>query len=124
MDAYTTDSVNYWTCEYDRGGRDPTDSSRAGRTLSEIVEAGSNVLSEQPFSSTRYIAGQLRRSRDLAKRTLVGVLEMNKFSLRCVSHQLRVAEKREGVADSRRLLQALRADSANEFVNIITTDES
>jgi hypothetical protein len=124
VEAYTLGSVKYWAREYEGGRRDPTDSPRAGRPVSDLAEAISKFLNEQPFSSTRYIAAQLRTSRNLVKRTLVEVLGMQKFSLRWVPHELTVAQKGQRVADSRRLLQALRADAANEFGNIITADES
>jgi hypothetical protein len=122
--ATPTESVKYWVREYDRGGRDLTDSPRAARPRSATAEAVSHVLSEQPFSSAKYIAAQLRTSRDLVKKTLVEVLGMKKFSLRWVPHELTVAQKRQRAAHSRRLVQTLTADAPNEFTNIITADES
>jgi hypothetical protein len=123
-DAHTIDSVKYWVREHDDGRRDPPDSAKAGRPPSDISEAVAKVLNEEPFSSTKHIAAQLRTSRELVKRTLIDVLGMKKFSLRWVPHTLTGAQKRDRVADSRRLLTALRADAANGFVNIITADES
>jgi hypothetical protein len=122
--ASPTEPVTYWVREYDGGGRDATDSPKAGRPRSDIAEAVSHILSEQLFSSTTYLAAQLQTSRDLVKKTLVEVLGMTTFSLRWVSHELTVAQKRQGVADSRRLLQTLIADAPNEFINTITADES
>jgi hypothetical protein len=124
VEAYTLGSVKYWAHEYEGGRRDPTDSPRAERQVSDFAQAISKVLNEQPFSSARYIAAQLRTSRNLVKRTLVEVLGMQKFSLRWVPRKLTVAQKGQRVADSRILPQALRADAANEFANIITADES
>jgi hypothetical protein len=57
------------------------------------------ILSQQPFSSTKYIAAELRTSRDLVKKTVVEVLRMKKFSLRRVPHELTVAQKRQRVAE-------------------------
>jgi hypothetical protein len=122
--AYPPESVNYWVRESDRGGRDPADSPRAGTARSDIAKAVSQILSQQPFSSTKYIAAQLRTSRGLMKKTVVDVLGMQKLSLGWVPHGLTVAGKRQRVADSRRLLQMLTADAPNEFTNIITADES
>jgi histone-lysine N-methyltransferase SETMAR len=82
------------------------------------------ILREQPFSSTKYIAAQLRTSRDLVKKTVVEVLRIKRFNLRWVPRELTVAQKRQRVADSRRLLQTLIADTPKEFTNIITADES
>jgi hypothetical protein len=122
--AYLTGSVKCWVREYDRGGQDCADSPRAGRPRSDIAEAVSHILREQPFSSTKYIAAQLGTTRDLVRKTLVEVLGMKKFSLRWVPHELTVAQKRQRIADSRRLFQSLIADGPNEFTNIITVDES
>jgi hypothetical protein len=79
--ACPAESVKCWVREYDRGGRDPADSLRAGRPRSDIAEAVSHILSTQPFSSTTYITAQLRTSRDLVKKTRIEVLGMKIFSL-------------------------------------------
>jgi hypothetical protein len=121
--AYPTESVKYWVRGYDCGRRDPADSPRAGRPRSDIAEAVSHILSKQPFSSTKYIAAQLRTSGDLVKQTLVEVLGMKKSHLRWVPHELTVAQTRQRVADSRRLLQTLIPDARNELTNIISTLE-
>jgi hypothetical protein len=80
--AYPTESVKYWVREYDRGRGDPADSPKAGRPRSDIAEAVSHILSEQPFNSAKYNAAELLTSRDMVKKTLVEVLGMQKFSLR------------------------------------------
>jgi hypothetical protein len=67
-------SVKYWVKQYDGGRRDPTDLSKPVMPVSDVVEAVSQVRREQPFSSTRHIAAQLRLSRTSVKRTLVSVL--------------------------------------------------
>jgi histone-lysine N-methyltransferase SETMAR len=82
------------------------------------------VLSEQPFSSTKYIAAQLHVSRAVVKRTLVKVLGMKKYSLRWVPHDLSEHQKAQRVIDSQSLLEALMEDAENNFVNIVTGDES
>jgi hypothetical protein len=69
-DAYAIDSVKYWVREDDGGRRDRTDFPKAGRLPSDIAEAVSQVLNQQPFSSTKYIATQLRASSKLVKKTL------------------------------------------------------
>jgi dTDP-4-dehydrorhamnose reductase len=79
--AYTIDFVKHWVKLYDGGRRDPTDLLQPGRPVSDIAEAISQLLTEEPFSSTRHIAAQLRVSRASVKRTLVTVLGMKKFSL-------------------------------------------
>jgi hypothetical protein len=71
--AYPIDSVKFWVKQYDGGRRDPTDLSEPG---SPVAEAVSQLLREEPFSSTRHLAAQLRLSRTSVKRTLVSVLEM------------------------------------------------
>ena len=123
-DAYTQDSVKRWAREYKHGRRDPSDVIKAGRPPSDIVDSVFQVLREQPFSSTKYIACQLRVSRELVKRTLTESLGMRKFSLRWVPHVLGIDQKRERVTESQKLLEALKADAPNEFANIITGDES
>jgi hypothetical protein len=121
--AYPTESVKYWVREYDRGRKDPADSPKAGKPRSDIADAVSHILSEQPFSSTESIAAQLRTSRELVKKTLVEVLGMKKFRLRWVAHERTVAQKPQRVVDSRRLLHTLITDAPNEFTNIITADK-
>jgi hypothetical protein len=81
--ACPINSVKYWVKRYDGGRRDPRDVSKPGRPVSEAV---SQLLREEPFSSTRHIAAQLRLSRTSVKRILVSVLGMKKFSSRWVSH--------------------------------------
>jgi hypothetical protein len=122
--AYPTESVKYWVREYDRGRRDSAHSPRVGRPRSDIAEPVSHILSEQRFTSTRYIGTQLRTSRDLVKKTVVEVLGMKKFSSRCVPHELTVAQKCQQVADSRRRFQTLTGDTRYELTNIISVDES
>jgi hypothetical protein len=122
--AYTIDSVKYWVRQYDGGRRDPIDIPKPGRPVSDIAEAVSQLLREEPFSSTRCIAAQLRLSRTSVKRTLISVLGMKKFSLPWVPHDLTESQKAQSVKDSRMLLKALKADAKNNFVNIITGDES
>jgi hypothetical protein len=79
--ADPTDSVKYWVKQYNGGRSDPTDLSKPERPVSDVAEAVSQLLREEPFSSIRYIAAQLRLSRTSVKRTLVSVLRMRKFSL-------------------------------------------
>jgi hypothetical protein len=122
--AYPIDSVEYWVKQYDGGRRDPIDLSKPGRPVFDFAEAVSQLLREEPFSSTRHIAVQLRLSRTSVKRTLVSVLGMRKFSLRWVPHDLTEFQKAQRVKDSRGLLKALKVDAKNNFVNIITGDES
>jgi hypothetical protein len=121
--AYPIDSVKYWVKQYDGGRRDPTDLSKPGRRVFDVAETVSQLLREQPFSSTKHIAAQLRLSRTSVKRTLVSVLGMRKFSLRWVTHDLTEFHKAQRVKDSRGLLKALKVDAKNDFVNIITGDE-
>jgi hypothetical protein len=85
-DAYPIYSVKPWGCEYESGRRDPIDFPKAGKLPSDIAEAVSQTRSDQPFSSTKYIATQRRMSRKLMKRTLTDVVEMRKFSLHSVLH--------------------------------------
>jgi hypothetical protein len=80
--ACTEDSVKYWAGEHDGGRRDPTDLSKTGRLPSDIAEAISEVMSKQPFSSTKCFTAQIGTSRELVKRILIETLEMKKFSLR------------------------------------------
>jgi hypothetical protein len=122
--ASPIDSVKYWVKQYDAGRRDPTDLSKLGRPVSDAAEAVPQLLREGPFSSTRHIAAQLRLSRTLVKRTLVSVLGIRKFSLRWISHDLTEFQKAQRVKVSRGLLKALKVDATNNFVNIITGDES
>ena len=122
--AYTIDSVKYWVMQYDGGRRDPTDIPKPGRPVSDVAEAVSQLLKEEPFSSTRRIAAQLCLSRTSVKRTLISVLEMQKFRLQWDPHDLTESQKAQHVTDSRMLLKALKADVKNNFVNIITGDES
>jgi hypothetical protein len=122
--ACPTESVKYWVREYDRGRRDPADSARAGRPRSDIAGAASHILGQQPFSSTKFLAAELRTRRDLVTKTLVKVLRMKTFSLRWAPDDRRVAQKRQRVADSRRRPQTLRADAANQLANTITAEES
>jgi hypothetical protein len=65
--------VKYWVREYDGGRRDPTELSRTVRPPSDTAEAVSKILSEQAFSSTKYVAAQLRRNLKLVKRILIEV---------------------------------------------------
>ena len=66
----------------------------------------------------------IEMSQKLVKRTLTDALGMKTFSLCRVPHTLRAIQMAQRAADSRRLLMALRADTVNGFVNIMTTDES
>jgi hypothetical protein len=84
--AYTINSVKYWVRQYDGGRRDSTDLSKPERPVSDVAEAVSQLLREEPFSSTRHIAAQLRLGRTSVKRTLASVLGMKKFSLQWVPH--------------------------------------
>jgi hypothetical protein len=84
----------------------------------------SKVLNEQPFSSTKYIAAQLRASGELVKRTLIEALGMKKFISRWVSHEPTAPQKAERVVGPRKSLWVLRVHAANGFVNIITADEN
>jgi hypothetical protein len=70
------DSVKDWVCKYDGGRRDPSELSRTVRPPSDIVEALLKVMSELPFSSTKYITAQLQTSRKSVKGTLIEVLGM------------------------------------------------
>jgi hypothetical protein len=110
--------------QYDGGRRDPTDLSKPGRPVFDVAEASSQLLREEPFSSTRHIAAQRRLSRTSVKWTLVSVLEMRKFSLRWVTRDLTEFQKAQRVKDSRGILKALKVDAKNNFVHIITGDES
>jgi hypothetical protein len=121
-DAYAIDSVKRWVREYDGGRRDPPGFSKADRPPFDIAEAVSQVLNEQPFSSTKYIAAQLRLSRELVKR--IDAMGMRKVSLCCVAHTVIAVQKAQRVADSRGLLMVLRANATNRFVNIMIADES
>jgi hypothetical protein len=122
--AYPIDSVKYWVKQYDGGRRDPTDLSKTGRPVSDVAEAVSQLLREEPFSLTRHIAAQLRLSRISVKWTLVSVLGMRKFRLRWVPHDFTEFQKVQRVKDSRGLLKTLKVDAKNNFVNIITGDGS
>jgi hypothetical protein len=51
--AYTEDSVKFWIGGHDRGRRDPAKLCRIVTPPSDIAEAVSKVLSEQPFSLTK-----------------------------------------------------------------------
>jgi hypothetical protein len=106
--AYPIDSVKYWVKQCDGGRRDPIDLSEPGRLVSDVAEAVSQFLREEPFSSTRHIAAQLRLSRTSVKGTLVSVLGMRKFSLRWASHDLTEFQKAQCVKDLRGLLKALK----------------
>jgi hypothetical protein len=90
---------------------------------SDIAEAVSKVMSEQPFSSTKDMTAQLRASRKLVKRTLIEVLGVKKFNLRWVPHELAAARKAQRVVDSPKLFRVLRVDAANGSVNMITEAE-
>jgi hypothetical protein len=122
--AYPIDSVKYWVEQSDGGRRDPTDLSKPGRPVSDVAEAVPQLLRQEPFSSTRHNAAQLRLSRTSVKRTLVSVLRMRKFSFRWVPHDLTEFQKAQRVKDPRGLLKAPKVDAKNNFVNIITGDES
>jgi histone-lysine N-methyltransferase SETMAR len=121
--AYPIDSVKCWVKQYDGGRRDPTDLSQPGMPVSDVAEAVSQLRREEPFSSTRHIAAQLRLSRKSVKRTLVSVLGMRKFSFRWVPHDLTEFQNAQSVKNSRGLLKVLKVDAKNNFVNIITGDE-
>jgi hypothetical protein len=105
--ASTIDSVEYWVKQYDGSRRDPTDLPKPGRSVSDIAEAVSQLLREDPV-----------------KRTLVSVLRMRNFRLRWVPHDLTGSPKAQRVKDSRGLLKALKVDARDNFVNIITRNES
>jgi hypothetical protein len=122
--TYPIDSVKYWVKQYDGGRRDPTDLSKPGRPVFDVAEAVSQLLREEPFSSTRHIAAQLRLSRTSVKRTLVSVLGIRKFSLRLIPHDVTESQKAQRVKDSRGLLKVLKVDAKNDFVDITTGDES
>jgi hypothetical protein len=122
--AYPIDSVKSWVKQYDGGRRDPTDLSKPGRPVSDGAGAVSQLLREEPFSSSRHIAAQLRLRRTSVKQTLVSVLGIRKFSLRWVRHDLTEFQKALRIKDSRGFLKALKVDATNNFVNIITGDES
>jgi hypothetical protein len=118
------DSVKYWVRQYDGGRRDSANLSKPGRPVFDVAEAVSQLLREEPFSSTRHIAAQLGLSRTSVKRTLVSVLGMRKFSLQWVPHDLTGFHIAQCVKDSRVLLKALKVDAKNNFVKIITARES
>jgi hypothetical protein len=123
-EAYTIGSVKHCVSKYDGDRREPIDFAKPGGPPSDIVEAISKVLNEEPFSSTTYVAARLRTNRELVKRTLTNVLGMRKFSLYWVPRTLAVAQKRQQVVDSQWLLRALTGGTANGFTKIITADES
>jgi hypothetical protein len=58
------------------------------------------------------------------KWTLISVLGTQKFSLRWIPYGLTESQKAQRVEDSRILPKALKARAKNNFVNIITEDES
>jgi hypothetical protein len=107
-DVYTVESPKHWVCESDGGRRGPTDLFKTRKPPSDVVDAVLQVLNEERFSSTKYVASQLRISRKVAKRTLIDSLGMEKFSLRPGFHAFAVEQKLEKVADWRRLFKALR----------------
>jgi hypothetical protein len=80
--ACRTESVKCSVREYDRGRRAAAGSPRAGAPRSDIAEIVPHILSEQPFSSTKYIAVQLQTSCDLVKKALVEVFAMKKLNVR------------------------------------------
>jgi hypothetical protein len=61
-DAYRATSAKHWVREYDSGRRDRTDAFKSRRPRSDISEAVSTLLTEQPFSLTKSPAVQLRVS--------------------------------------------------------------
>jgi hypothetical protein len=99
--AYPIDSVRNSARQSDGGRRDLTDLSKPGRPVSDVAESVSQLLREEPFSSTRRIAAGLRLSRRSVKRSLVFVLRMTKVSLRCVPHDSTESQNAQRVKDSR-----------------------
>jgi CubicO group peptidase (beta-lactamase class C family) len=57
------------------------------------------------------------------ERTLIDVLGMKSFNLRGAPHELTTAEKPERAPDPPKLLNGLKSDTADGFVNITAADE-
>jgi hypothetical protein len=66
----------------------------------------SKVLNKQAFSSTKFIAAQLRTSRELVRRTLIEVWGMQRFSWWWIYHKSTAVRKPQRVVRSQQLLKS------------------
>jgi hypothetical protein len=78
--VYIENVVKHRVREDDGGRRDPAHRSNTDKQLFDLSKAESKILKGLPFNSTKFIAAQLQTSHELAKRTLIEVLGMKKFS--------------------------------------------
>jgi predicted HTH transcriptional regulator len=75
-------AVKYWLREFKRQRADIQNETRPERPLTDVSEQISRLLNNDPFSSTRYLAGQLTMTKEAVKRNLQEVMKFQKFSLK------------------------------------------
>jgi hypothetical protein len=122
--AVSIDVCNYWCRKFKAGNFSMDDRVRPGRPPIELSGAIMSLLSDEPFLSTRVLAVQPLSTPQAIKNVMVSDLGMQKFVRRWILHDLSESNRRERVLKANLLLEELRADEGNEFVDTMTGGKS
>jgi transposase len=99
----------------------PTEGKKLDPLLIKAVE---KAVSDDPYAGVREIARKVGSNKDSVNRCLRGPLMMKKKLLKWVPHSLNATQKRIRKELATEMLTILKEDEENDFVNIITGDES
>lgn len=117
-------TVKRWCTKFKNGHFSCEDEDHPGRPPSDLVGPVSKCLSKQPFISARQIAKQLSISPMTILRVLNVDMGLKRFTRKWVPHELTVEQKNSRVEKSKLILNILEKAQKNNFVNVMTGDES
>jgi hypothetical protein len=100
------------------------DEVRPGRALIDVSAQIARPLNDEPFSSTRHLAGYLAVTKDVVNRNLQEILRFHKFNLKWVPNVLSAEHKAARAQVLRELYNNLIFKRQKNFATIITGDES
>jgi hypothetical protein len=123
-EAVSGETVKRWCRRFKNGDFAIEDHERSGRPRSDLAEAITRFLQDEPFLSARLLAKRLATSHHTIKGILEGALGLRKFARRWVPHELTVVQKENRVVEATNLLSMLEADVGANFSHIMTGDES
>jgi hypothetical protein len=116
--------VKRWCRRFKDGTFSFDDRIRSRRRHSDIGEAISQFLSKPRFLSARGLSKRLAASLYTIKEILTCNRGMKKVTQRWVCDDLRAREKSKRVVDARMVSQTLRNDQSENYLQIMTGDES
>lgn len=123
-DALSMSTIQRWVNRFKSGDLSCNDLEREGRPNLDISDTISAILQDEPYSTAKSIASRLCCSVPTVIFNLTDVLHLKRFIRRWVPHQLTPENKIERVEKSRALLKTLYSCQENNFISLITLDES